>query len=123
LPRKQSGARTASAGSDRLAAGALGGPGIVIVEVSLLHLSREGRRGSASGGATRASPAGARRAAAELMQLGLDQRGELKALRQRVRVGIAAEEELLAVADHSDRERVALGNGDDRVDLFELASQ
>ena len=36
-------------------------------------------------------------------------------LRQRVRVGVAAEEELLAVADHADRERVALGDRDDRV--------
>src|SRR5215204_1819911 len=83
-----------------------------------------GRRGSASGWCgPRIAGASARRGAAELLQLGLDQCGELVDLRQRVRVGVAAEEELLAVADHADRERVALGDRDDGVDLFELASQ
>jgi hypothetical protein len=71
----------------------------------------------------RIAGASARRRAAELLQLGLDQRGEFVGVRQRVRVGIAAEEELLAVADHPDRERMALGDGDDRVDLLELAAR
>ena len=48
----------------------------VIFEVSLLHMSREGRRGSAPGGSDpRIAGGSARRRAAELVQLGLDQRG------------------------------------------------
>ena len=49
-----------------------------------------------------------------------NRRAEQVDLRQRVRVGIAAEEEHSAVADHADRQRVTLCDGNDRVDLFEL---
>src|SRR4051812_36818867 len=81
---------------------------------SLRHL-----RTSLSPSTWMVSSSSACRRTAELPQLRLDQRGEPMDLRQRVGIGVAAEEELLAVTDHSDRERMARGNGDDGVDLFE----
>jgi hypothetical protein len=67
--------------------------------ISCPTTGQRGRRGSASrSSAPRVAGASARRRTAELLQLGLDQRGELIDLRQCVGVGVAAEEELLAVA-------------------------
>src|SRR3954465_15844611 len=59
----------------------------------------------------------------ELVQLSLDQPGQLIDLWQRVRVGVAAEEKLLAIAHHPNRERMTLDDRHDGVDLFELAAQ
>ena len=91
--------------------------GVLLRDCELGHTRRLTRHGPAR----RRRPARCR--AAELLQLVLDQCGELMRVRQRVRVGIAAEEELLPVAHHPDRERVPLGDGNDRVDLLELAAQ
>ena len=56
-------------------------------------------------------------------ELGLEQIGQLVDLGQRLGIGVAAEEEIAAVAGHADRERVALRDRDDRVDLLERAAQ
>jgi len=57
---------------------------------------------------------------AERAQLGLEQAGEVADLGERVRVGVAAEEQLVSIADHPDGQRVPVGDGHDRVDLLQL---